>query len=894
MLLICNYTYSQNYFEEYQILRESVIAEELDVHADSLIHLARRYNNPQDAIKIAHKHSIVKNSLRDYKKAIKYGLIEIGLFEDNKIFDEDYIQALYNLGRFYFKNNDFNSSIDVHQKIVDIDYAEDISGRSYCEIGNCFFALGDYYKATDFYELGLIHLEKTDNYRLQLRSFIQLSNIYEQINTKESLASKFQVLERALELSEKTRISNKDYYALYNSLASYYNNDETFDLEKSRFYQFQLLEKALSLEDYGSAAKSYSNLGNLYTYAKRDSAIYYYQKALEHYGDESDIIRTYNNMANYYLRNNDIQSALRHAHSTLVKSGAGEEIDNLPQLAHLANVSDKYSILRSLSIKVASYLKLFAREKDKIHLEWAMEHIKTADNLIDLLQIESAETQSKLHWRKEASAIYAKAVVCSNFLELYDEAFYFNEKNKSLLLTESILKNSGKSNLPESIQKEELALKKQILQLQNNYTEEKEKEKKKAKEVQKQLIDLKIKYQNYVDSLEILYPKYFSDQQKTTLFSLQEVQKQINAETAIVSYFWDETDELLDIFFGVFVTKNDINVIAIEDPKEVKQLVIDYRNEVSKPFEKVDDRNRFRSLSHELFLRLFPSEKVRKTIEKKHLIIVPDNDLQSIPFEALITRKNTDEYLLNSNEISYAYSSSFLLHNSSIERKPSRNFVGFSPVTFNTTGLDSLPNTVSEIQDISSILEGDNYYRADATKSTFLKNSGDYQIIHLATHADAVSNPWIAFNDSVVKLYELYTFHNQAEMIVLSACNTSLGEYASGEGVLSLARGIFHSGANSVVSSLWNVNDKATTTLLVSFYEGIEDGKSKSEALRNAKLKYIKSHSLSETSPYYWASFILIGNSEPIDISPNYGLIVILVLSVLLITGAVIYTRIKK
>ena len=72
-------------------------------------------------------------------------------------------------------------------------------------------------------------------------------------------------------------------------------------------------------------------------------------------------------------------------------------------------------------------------------------------------------------------------------------------------------------------------------------------------------------------------------------------------------------------------------------------------------------------------------------------------------------------------------------------------------------------------------------------------------------------------------------------IFVLSACNTSLGNIKEGEGVFSLARGFFYSGANSVVSSLWNVNDKSTSQIISSFYENLEKGKSKSSALRLAK-----------------------------------------------------------
>ena len=129
--------------------------------------------------------------------------------------------------------------------------------------------------------------------------------------------------------------------------------------------------------------------------------------------------------------------------------------------------------------------------------------------------------------------------------------------------------------------------------------------------------------------------------------------------------------------------------------------------------------------------------------------------------------------------------------------------------------------------------------------------------------------PWISFSDKKLYLEELYNHNTSSELVVLSACNTSVGEIYKGEGVMSLSRGFFNSGAKSVVSSLWTVDDKATSEIMQSFYNNIKIGQTKSAALHNAKLNYINSHSLSKTSPYYWASFILIGDSGSIEIKNN-------------------------
>lgn len=283
---------------------------------------------------------------------------------------------------------------------------------------------------------------------------------------------------------------------------------------------------------------------------------------------------------------------------------------------------------------------------------------------------------------------------------------------------------------------------------------------------------------------------------------------------------------------------------------------------------------------------LFPNEEIRNLIKGTNLMIIPDGDLQNIPFESLITKTNSDEYLIVNGDINYSYSYSFLKHNEKVNRKTSESFIGYSPIQFSSLSLPNLNNTNKELVEIHSELEGVIKLRDTATKEDFLKNSSQTKIIHLATHADAGTNPWIAFADEKLELHELYTYKNNADLVTLSACNTSLGDIAKGEGVLSLARGFFYSGSKSVVSSLWEVNDQSTSDIMTHFYKNLKDGQTKSEAINNAKRDFVSNHSLSEQSPYYWSSFVLIGDAGTIDLPSNdywYFIAIGLLFSVIII-----------
>ncbi len=237
---------------------------------------------------------------------------------------------------------------------------------------------------------------------------------------------------------------------------------------------------------------------------------------------------------------------------------------------------------------------------------------------------------------------------------------------------------------------------------------------------------------------------------------------------------------------------------------------------------------------------------------------------------------------------------SFSKSNEAVNRRYDREFTGFAPVNFSYGDLHPLAKSNTEINAINNNIEGTTFIKETATKNNFLTRTNTSKIIHLATHADASSNPWIAFRNTKLQAHELYTYQNNAELVVLSACNTSIGDIVYGEGVMSLARGFFYSGANTVVSSLWETNDKVTAEIMDSFYSHIKKGASKADALHQAKLDYINTSSLSKQSPYYWAPFILIGEADSSLYTPYSKSFYILITIVIMLIICILYIKRKK
>jgi len=150
--------------------------------------------------------------------------------------------------------------------------------------------------------------------------------------------------------------------------------------------------------------------------------------------------------------------------------------------------------------------------------------------------------------------------------------------------------------------------------------------------------------------------------------------------------------------------------------------------------------------------------------------------------------------------------------------------------------------------------------------------------MHSNLFDDNLNESSLVFSNNV-KLYfsELYGLNFPAKMAVLSACDTGNGNLKSGEGIMSLSRAFTYAGVQSSVYSLWQVPDKETSEIMISFYENLKKGQSKDEALANAKKIFIAKNPM-KNHPFYWAGFIVNGDVSPIIKPYNWIVIASLVL----------------
>ncbi|MBL4604354.1 MAG: CHAT domain-containing protein, partial [Flavobacteriaceae bacterium] len=204
-------------------------------------------------------------------------------------------------------------------------------------------------------------------------------------------------------------------------------------------------------------------------------------------------------------------------------------------------------------------------------------------------------------------------------------------------------------------------------------------------------------------------------------------------------------------------------------------------------------------------------------------------------------------------------------------------------------------HTLQEAKSIENVREGEFLLNSNALKSTFKKLAENYSIIHVSTHAtsgDYYTPPAIEFYDETLYLPEIYGYNLHADLLVLSACKTGLGIVRKGEGAMSLARGFSYSGVKNLLVSLWKVNDKSTKELMTSFYKDYKKSGNKAEALHTSKLSYIADETISASkkSPYYWASFVYIGEVSSLE-NNNFNFGWFLIVGFVLIAG---YILLKK
>lgn len=283
---------------------------------------------------------------------------------------------------------------------------------------------------------------------------------------------------------------------------------------------------------------------------------------------------------------------------------------------------------------------------------------------------------------------------------------------------------------------------------------------------------------------------------------------------------------------------------------------------------------------HELYKILFlPIDS--KLGNRKKLHIVADGSLSVLPFDALLTEKpkNWDfnfkklSYLVYDYQITFQHSAAIFIQqlstNSNLKNPKLCVFApNFKNIKVDNRQLKELKQSKFLVNDLVAKWQGSFYENEKATLKAF-KNSRTTTILHFATHTfvddESVLESKIVLADQPLFLKDLYQINLNADLAVLGSCRTGSGKYQIGVGNIGIAYGFQLAGVKSLVYSLWEVDETATNRLLLAFYDNLTQELDKAAALHQAKINYLQQANEITADPYYWAGFVLKGDTNAFE-----------------------------
>ncbi len=824
---------------------------------------------------------IVYNALGDFETALKYGLEEIAFYKKNgntKLLADAY----HNISDSYRRKGDFDRAIDYAQS-----------------------------------ELQIFLNDTTISKENLVWSYNNLSQVYYR---KKDFSQAIACSQKSLALlqmnfPEKTPF---DFIASYNDLANSYA--ESGEYEPA----LEALQKALNLYakhhlDNGIES-TWQNLGFVYRLmGNYPDAEKYLQRALkkqkELYGDKHPSLgKTYRHLGFVANRQGNPRGALAFYQQALRML-----TDSFPYQDILANpavqrVNAYLDFLLTLRDKGETLHQLATQEQNRQFLEASLATYDVAMGLLDTMRAEYQEG-SRQFWNREARPIVEGAIGAAMEMnaqtgdtKYLEQAFRYAEKSKALLLADALRESAAKqkAGIPEELLREEKDLKIDIAFYKKQIFRDQQKARGDSSKIfrwQKEIFDRRRSYETLLKKLETSYPEYYRVKYSQPSLSVAAVRQALPSGVGLLEYFsGDSTTYLFYIDETGLKGSSLPNKAGVNDRLERFIGGLRNRETILEHGRSNEAIARFADDAGELYQTL-----VAPVVEKvpKKLIVIPDGNLSYLPFDLLLTenaRPGGDyaglPYLLLKTAVRYEYSASLALRPAQ-RQKPECLFAGFAPAYTNEgitrsrgeyTGcreveaadFSPLGNNSAEVSQIARMLGSEAFLGADATEERLRQYAPKSRILHLAMHGflndcdpmySGLVFSWPQENagnegedsDGILHAYEIYNMRLNADVAVLSACNTGRGQLAKGEGVMSLARAFKYAGCANVLMSLWQADDQATAGIMQSFYQYLKQGMGKDEAIRQAKLDYLTSNQ--RNHPFFWGAFVLIGNDAPVQVS---------------------------
>ena len=846
-----------------------------------------------------------------------------------------------------YARGDYIGSEKLYEEIVE--YKERMAPQDSIGLATVYGNMGAMYSsnwkftsALEFYEKAENIFRKDKNYmqRIEIsRIIMNKGNILLRLDDPIKAISYYQ---EALRSFESTNISNNGFlYTLYYNLALG---------EWARNYSKEsliYLDKANKISNHTKDIQLYQTYFNVHLYLKQYEKVnFYFEKIIKISENEKDLYRYYIDYGYNLINNNiDQEKGLHYINKAidicnknniisplvlaLANSGLGLYYENKNNFHEALQYYQKSIILTSdnftdtmisknpdnsanwrsgfyLHYKTRVLLKCHKKYGDFFYLEFALNSgLKAIDIINQMRNKFTSETSIFLLSDTHKSVFDIGEQVC---LQLYfetgkkgyfEKGFEINEMGRAYGLLSSIKTQRATEygGIPAKILAEEKDFQRKIALFEDLILQEGQLEspdKNKLSSWQTTLFNLEQDYEKFTQRLEKEFKGYYSLKYDTDVTGIDEIEKNISANTALIQY------SILDTTLLIYYSeKKNSGLVSVKIEPGLEDDCTEFFNIITKQsFSKdvKDTYKKYTKLGNKLYKLLI--NPIVDKISAENLIIIPDGRISYVPFDALLTMEmdstkldyRNAPFLIKKYSTGYSYSST--LHFNPIEhnRVQNQSVLAFAPTYANLLGQEitlnlvrnidkdrllTLPGVKEEVKKISKIVETDTYLDNYASEYNFKKYADRYRILHLAMHTLIDDeNPMmskLAFTQSVdttednfLHTYEIYNMKFNASLAVLSSCSSGYGKFQEGEGIQSLARSFAYAGCPSILMTLWEVSDFSTVFVMNKFYIYLKEHKAKPEALRKAKMDFLADADQLRSNPFFWSSYVIIGDSSPI------------------------------
>lgn len=870
--------------------------------------------NFEDSVNIFLNLGITHFYIGEYQKSVNFFNISLHLLKDKSDKSDLYIFNLYYIANCYIKLAFYDKAFSVYDNIEK--HLLMSNRNDYVSLMNLYNnkALlyqykGNYEKSIDYFEKSLLLYNTNNDKNLIFYSSLVLNLGYTYLLKGENFEKTISLFKKGIAIQEK--YNNKVLANAYNAYALALKKSGNYS-EAEKYYK-KAIENRLK---YGymmsELSKDYHNYGELLLAQKKYAKAHeYLNKAysqyLKYYGTYSThTAMCLNSMTDYYYQTDNYAKALEFSQKAIISSTNGFNNNNIFANPQISQSLSHLELLKALKTKADIMYNLYKQnpQKNFKYLSSGYETYSAAIEVIEEIRRTYTSDESKMYLSEQEKPTYVSAIEVAEMLykvtnnpAYIEKAFVFAEKSKASTLLANIRNNDALEfgKIPSYIRNIEKELKTNIVfeeKLLQRLINDKSATKKEIYDSQNKLFDLKQKLDYFYSYLDKNYKDYYEIKYNRKYASIKEIQNNIKNKEAVVEFVL--TDSKLISFL---ITKDYYNIYTTDIDKSFFDNIntlVSFNSTNKYGVNNLDDFRNYIAASNDVYSKLF--KKFESKISFNHLIIVPDNQLNLLSFETLIKNSvNTDKidfaelpYLIKYNPISYSYSATLLFNNFVNDIKFSNNKVlAFAPEYINNGNINTNDNsrnkslnplkfTEKEVESISKFFNTSILTGRNANYTNFLKLSKDFDIVHLAMHAEVDDkqplNSKLLFsnfdNSSIgekqVTVADIYNMDINSKLLVLSACNTGKGKIRNGEGTLSLARAFMYAGCKSIVMTLWSVEDESSSVLMESFYKNLNKGYTKAKALQLAKVEYLKNNPPSKTHPYFWAGFIPVGDQEPV------------------------------